>query len=99
MAMSISRRQFFDRGTSLAALAGLISACGDGTTVPVADELSSTTTSLKLSSTSTLQFHNAVALPMQVAHQLQGCSLSIRYALLTANAFHSLRWKQWSCNF
>ena len=53
MAMSISRRQFFDRGTSLAALAGLISACGDGTTVPVADELSSTTTSPTLISTST----------------------------------------------
>ena len=53
MAMSINRRQFFDRGTSLAALVGLISACGDGTAVPVADELSSTTTSLTLASTST----------------------------------------------
>lgn len=53
MVMPISRRQFFDRGTSLAALVGLISACGDGTAIPISDELSSTTTSLKLSSTST----------------------------------------------
>ncbi len=68
MAMSISRRQFFDRGTSLAALAGLISACGDGTTVPVADELSSTTTSLKLSSTSTsTSMPSVTLLPSDVA--------------------------------
>ncbi len=53
MPKPINRRQFFDRGTSLAALVGLISACGDGTAVPVADELASTTTSLTLASTST----------------------------------------------
>lgn len=68
MAMSISRRQFFDRGTSLAALVGLISACGDGTTVPISDELSSMTTSPSLISTSTSTSMPSVTLtPRDVA--------------------------------
>ena len=65
MAMSISRRQFFDRGTSLAALAGLISACGDGTTVPGADELSSTTTLISTSTSTSMP--SVTLLPSDVA--------------------------------
>ena len=68
MAMPISRRQFFDRGTSVAALVGLISACGDGTTVPTSDELSSTTTLPSFISTSTSTSMPSVTLtPSDVA--------------------------------
>ena len=68
MAMSINRRQFFDRGTSLAALVGLISACGEGTAIPIADEPSSTTTSPSLISTSTSTSMPSVTLmPSDVA--------------------------------
>lgn len=68
MAMPISRRQFFDRGTSLAALVGLMSACGDGTAAPISDDLSPTTTSPSLISTSTsTNMPSVTFLPSDVA--------------------------------
>ena len=65
MPQPISRRQFFDRGTSLAALVGLISACGDGTAIPVADELSSTTTLISTSTSTSMP--SVTLLPSDVA--------------------------------